>query len=118
QRRHETVLLQGVTGSGKTEIYLQAITETLTTGRQAIVLVPEISLTPQMVKRFKGRFGGQVAVLHSGLSSGERYDEWRKIRSGEVSVAIGARSAIFAPFPELGLVVIDEEHESSYKQDE
>lgn len=118
QRRHETVLLQGVTGSGKTEIYLQAITETLATGRQAIVLVPEISLTPQMVKRFKGRFGGQVAVLHSGLSSGERYDEWRKIRSGEVSVAIGARSAIFAPFPELGLVVIDEEHESSYKQDE
>ncbi|SMO47006.1 primosomal protein N' [Melghirimyces algeriensis] len=116
--RHETILLHGVTGSGKTEIYLQAITEVLNTGRQAIVLVPEISLTPQMVKRFKGRFGEKVAVLHSALSDGERYDEWRKIRSGEVEVAIGARSAIFAPFPHLGLVIIDEEHESSYKQEE
>ncbi|PTX61217.1 replication restart DNA helicase PriA [Melghirimyces profundicolus] len=116
--RHRTVLLHGVTGSGKTEIYLQAITETLNQGRQAIVLVPEISLTPQMVKRFKGRFGGRVAVLHSGLSHGERYDEWRKIRTGEVQVAIGARSAVFAPFPDLGLLVIDEEHENSYKQEE
>ncbi|GGA33080.1 primosomal protein N' [Kroppenstedtia guangzhouensis] len=115
---HRTLLLHGVTGSGKTEIYLQAITETLDSGRQAIVLVPEISLTPQMVRRFKGRFGDEVAVLHSGLSDGERFDEWRKIRSGEVKVAIGARSAVFAPFPRLGLVVIDEEHESSYKQEE
>lgn len=115
---HRTLLLQGVTGSGKTEIYLQAIRETLNSGRQAIVLVPEISLTPQMVRRFKGRFGDEVAVLHSGLSKGERFDEWRKIRSGDVKVAIGARSAIFAPFPRLGLVVLDEEHESSYKQEE
>ncbi|PRX40838.1 replication restart DNA helicase PriA [Planifilum fimeticola] len=116
--RHHRILLHGVTGSGKTEVYLQAIDETLKRGRQAIVLVPEISLTPQMVARFKGRFGPRVAVLHSGLSGGERFDEWRKIRSGEVQVAIGARSAIFAPFSNLGLIVIDEEHESSYKQEE
>ncbi len=116
--RHHRILLHGVTGSGKTEVYLQAIDETLKQGRQAIVLVPEISLTPQMVARFKGRFGPRVAVLHSGLSGGERFDEWRKIRSGEVQVAIGARSAIFAPFSNLGLIVIDEEHESSYKQEE
>jgi primosomal protein N' (replication factor Y) len=119
-RRHtyHPVLLHGVTGSGKTEVYLQAIEETLRLGREAIVLVPEISLTPQMVARFKGRFGEQVAVLHSGLSNGERYDEWRKIRSGRVKVAIGARSAVFAPFTDLGLIIIDEEHESSYKQEE
>ena len=113
-----TMLLQGVTGSGKTEVYLQVIAEALRQGREAIVLVPEISLTPQMVERFKGRFGDQVAVLHSRLSSGERYDEWRKIRLGEVKVAIGARSAIFAPFQQIGLIIIDEEHESSYKQEE
>ncbi|TCW37504.1 replication restart DNA helicase PriA [Laceyella sacchari] len=118
ERRYHSVLLQGVTGSGKTEVYLQAIAETLNQGREAIVLVPEISLTPQMVERFKGRFGDQVAVLHSGLSSGERFDEWRKIRRGEVKVAIGARSAIFAPFKQIGLIIIDEEHESSYKQEE
>ncbi len=118
EERHHRILLHGVTGSGKTEVYLQAIDETLKRGRQAIVLVPEISLTPQMVARFKGRFGPRVAVLHSGLSGGERFDEWRKIRSGEVQVAIGARSAIFAPFSNLGLIVIDEEHESSYKQEE
>jgi primosomal protein N' (replication factor Y) (superfamily II helicase) len=118
RREPRTVLLHGVTGSGKTEIYLQAITETLNKGRQAIVLVPEISLTPQMVRRFKGRFGDDVAVLHSGLSDGERYDEWRRIRSGEVRVAIGARSAVFAPFENIGLIIIDEEHESSYKQEE
>ncbi|WP_173222627.1 primosomal protein N' [Kroppenstedtia pulmonis] len=112
------ILLQGVTGSGKTEIYLQAITRALELNREAIVLVPEISLTPQMVARFKGRFGSRVAVMHSGLSDGERYDEWRKIRRGEVQVAIGARSAIFAPFSKLGLVIMDEEHESSYKQEE
>ncbi|MCS1351398.1 primosomal protein N' [Mechercharimyces sp. CAU 1602] len=116
--RTHSILLQGVTGSGKTEIYLQAIEQCLQQGREAIVLVPEISLTPQMVSRFKSRFGARVAVLHSGLSNGERYDEWRKIRAGEVEVAIGARSAIFAPFEKIGLVIIDEEHESSYQQEE
>lgn len=118
QEKFETFLLHGVTGSGKTEIYLQAISVVLTQGKEAIVLVPEISLTPQMVERFKGRFGNQVAVLHSRLSAGERYDEWRKIREGRVKVAIGARSALFAPFQRLGLIIIDEEHESSYKQEE
>jgi len=118
--KHETgiFLLHGVTGSGKTEVYLQAIQHCLEYGREAIVLVPEISLTPQMVERFKGRFGDAVAVLHSRLSSGERYDEWRKIREQRACVAIGARSAIFAPFKQLGLIIIDEEHESSYKQEE
>ncbi|MFC4100989.1 primosomal protein N' [Paenibacillus xanthanilyticus] len=111
-------LLHGVTGSGKTEVYLQAIEHCLNLGKQAIVLVPEISLTPQMVERFKGRFGHEVAVLHSRLSGGERYDEWRKIREKRARVAIGARSAIFAPFERLGLIIIDEEHESSYKQEE
>lgn len=115
---HETILLHGVTGSGKTEIYLQAIDRVIKEGKEAIVLVPEISLTPQMVSRFKGRFGSRVAVLHSGLSRGEKYDEWRKIQRFEVSVVVGARSAIFAPFTNLGLVIIDEEHESSYKQEE
>ncbi len=86
--------------------------------RQAIVLVPEISLTPQMVERFKGRFGDEVAVLHSRLSNGERYDEWRKIRERRARVAVGARSAVFAPFEKIGLIIIDEEHESSYKQEE
>ncbi|MDQ6420832.1 primosomal protein N' [Paenibacillus sp. LHD-117] len=113
-----TMLLHGVTGSGKTEVYLQSIQQCLDQERQAIVLVPEISLTPQMVERFKGRFGNAVAVLHSRLSSGERFDEWRKIRSGRAQVAIGARSAIFAPFERIGLIIIDEEHESSYKQEE
>lgn len=111
-------LLHGVTGSGKTEVYLQTIERCIALGRQAIVLVPEISLTPQMVERFKGRFGGKVAVMHSRLSTGERYDEWRKIREGRVQVAIGARSAVFAPFADLGLIVMDEEHETSYKQEE
>ncbi|CAM2820888.1 primosomal protein N' [Paenibacillus sediminis] len=111
-------LLHGVTGSGKTEIYLQTIERCLSLGRQAIVMVPEISLTPQMVERFKGRFGSRVAVLHSRLSGGERYDEWRKIREGKVQVAIGARSAVFAPFTNLGLIIMDEEHETSYKQEE
>ncbi|MHA6484594.1 primosomal protein N' [Paenibacillus sp. strain BS8-2] len=113
-----TMLLHGVTGSGKTEVYLQSIQLCLSQERQAIVLVPEISLTPQMVERFKGRFGDAVAVLHSRLSNGERFDEWRKIRSGRAQVAIGARSAIFAPFERIGLIIIDEEHESSYKQEE
>ncbi|NOU95220.1 primosomal protein N' [Paenibacillus sp. LMG 31456] len=116
--RHQVFLLQGVTGSGKTEVYLQSIQTCLDQGREAIVLVPEISLTPQMVERFKGRFGNLVAVLHSRLSHGERYDEWRKIMLKQVSVVIGARSAIFAPFTRIGLIIIDEEHESSYKQEE
>lgn len=114
----QVLLLHGVTGSGKTEVYMQSIQHCLELGKQAIVLVPEISLTPQMVERFKGRFGEAVAVLHSRLSNGERYDEWRKIRSRRVEVAIGARSAIFAPFERIGLIIIDEEHESSYKQEE
>ncbi|MBB5172132.1 primosomal protein N' [Texcoconibacillus texcoconensis] len=115
---HRTFLLRGVTGSGKTEVYLQAIEAVLQKGKEAIVLVPEISLTPQMVTRFKERFGSDVAVLHSGLSQGEKFDEWRKIRDQEVNVAVGARSAIFAPFTRLGMVIIDEEHETSYKQEE
>ncbi|WP_027408186.1 primosomal protein N' [Anoxybacteroides tepidamans] len=115
---HRVFLLYGVTGSGKTEVYMQAIEEVLKRGKQAIVLVPEISLTPQMVERFKGRFGSQVAVLHSGLSIGEKYDEWRKIHRKEVQLVVGARSAIFAPFDNLGMVIIDEEHEASYKQEE
>lgn len=115
---HEVFLLYGVTGSGKTEIYLQSIQEVIEKGQEAIVLVPEISLTPQMVNRFKGRFGNMVAVLHSGLSAGEKYDEWRKIQRKEVKVVVGARSAIFAPFENLGIIIIDEEHETSYKQEE
>ncbi|MBM4763982.1 primosomal protein N' [Bacillus sp. B15-48] len=118
ENRHEVFLLYGVTGSGKTEIYLQSIQKVLDKGQEAIVLVPEISLTPQMVKRFKQRFGNLVAVMHSGLSAGEKYDEWRKIQRKEVKVVVGARSAIFAPFENLGIVIIDEEHETSYKQEE
>ncbi|MGG6438815.1 primosomal protein N' [Saccharococcus caldoxylosilyticus] len=115
---HRVFLLYGVTGSGKTEVYMQAMEEVLRQGKEAIVLVPEISLTPQMVERFKGRFGSQVAVLHSGLSVGEKYDEWRKIHRKEVQLVVGARSAIFAPFENLGMIIIDEEHEASYKQEE
>ncbi|WP_442950426.1 replication restart helicase PriA [Paenibacillus sp. DMB20] len=118
QRRHGVFLLHGVTGSGKTEIYLQTIQRCLEQERQAVVLVPEISLTPQMVERFKGRFGDRVAVMHSRLSDGERYDEWRKIHEGRASVVVGARSAVFAPFGSLGLIIMDEEHETSYKQEE
>ena len=113
--RHETVVLFGVTGSGKTEVYLQAVEETLRYGKQAIVLVPEISLTPQTCSRFRRRFG-TVAVLHSHLTPAERHREWRKIAAGDVGVVVGARSAVFAPTPRLGLLVIDEEHESSFKQ--
>src|SRR5216110_1717048 len=115
------ILLHGVTGSGKTEIYLQAICAALDRGRTAIVLVPEISLTPQTVERFKGRFAeaqDAVAVLHSHLSEGERHDEWHKIHSGQARIVIGARSAVFAPLKNLGLIVVDEEHETSYKQEE
>lgn len=111
-------LLHGITGSGKTEIYLNIIEEVLKFGKEAIMLVPEISLTPMMVSRFKGRFGNKVALLHSGLSIGEKYDEWRKIIRQEVQVVVGARSAIFAPFTKLGIIIIDEEHTSSYKQED
>jgi primosomal protein N' (replication factor Y) (superfamily II helicase) len=113
--RHETIVLFGVTGSGKTEVYLQAVEETISYGRQAIVLVPEISLTPQTCDRFRARFG-TVAVLHSHLTPAERHGQWREIAAGRVNVVVGARSAIFAPAPRLGLIVIDEEHESSFKQ--
>jgi len=112
------VLLFGVTGSGKTEVYLQAIAHALQRGQGAIVLVPEIALTPQTVQRFASRFGARIAVLHSALSDGERYDEWHRIRSGEAVVVVGPRSAVFAPVRNLGLIVVDEEHEPSYKQDE
>lgn len=115
---HQVFVVHGVTGSGKTEIYLQAINDVILNGREAIVLVPEISLTPQMVKRFKARFGSNVAVLHSALSAGEKYDEWRKIHRKEVQVVVGARSAIFAPFENIGIIIMDEEHETSYKQEE
>ncbi|HFC9096381.1 TPA: primosomal protein N' [Enterococcus faecium] len=118
QQKDQVFLLEGITGSGKTEVYLQAIADVLSENKTAIMLVPEIVLTPQMVERFKGRFGESVAVLHSGLSQGEKYDEWRKIEREEAQVVVGARSAIFAPLKNIGLIIIDEEHESSYKQDE
>lgn len=115
--RHQTLLVHGVTGSGKTEVYMRAIAEVLQYGRQAIVLVPEISLTPQTRSRFESRFA-QVAVLHSHLSDAERHWHWERIARGEVSVVVGARSAVFAPTPRLGLIVIDEEHDTSFKQGE
>ncbi len=118
-KRHETVLIHGVTGSGKTELYLQVIERVIENGRKAILLVPEISLTPQTVNRFLRRFGpGTVAVLHSKLSSGQRYDEWMRAKRGEVSVIVGARSAVFAPFDDIGVIILDEEHESSYRSDQ
>jgi primosomal protein N' (replication factor Y) len=110
-------LLHGVTGSGKTEIYLRALAETVKLGKRGIVLVPEIALTPQTIERFASRFPGRVAVLHSRLSLGEQFDEWHRIRSGDFDAVIGSRSAVFAPQPELGLIIIDEEHEWTYKQD-
>ena len=116
-KEHPPFLLQGITGSGKTEVYLQIIQGALDMGKTAIVLVPEISLTPQMTERFIARFGDKVAILHSGLSNGEKYDEWRKVERGEAQVVVGARSAIFAPLKNLGVIIIDEEHEASYKQD-
>src|SRR5690606_22285846 len=109
-------LLRGVTGSGKTEVYLRAIEHVVRQGKQAVVLVPEIALTPQTVRRFTARFR-QVAVLHSGLSATQRHHYWRQISSGQAEVVVGARSAVFAPVPNPGIFVIDEEHESSYKQD-
>ncbi|MBQ0140309.1 MAG: primosomal protein N' [Kurthia sp.] len=117
-RQPTTFLLHGVTGSGKTEVYLQAIQNALNEGKESVVLVPEISLTPMMTERFRARFGELVAVMHSGLSQGEKYDEWRKIQRGEVKVVVGARSAIFAPFTNVGLIILDEEHESTYKQED
>ena len=110
-------LLHGVTGSGKTLVYIKLILNVLKEGKKAIVLVPEISLTPQTADTFRGYFGNKVAILHSGLSEGEKYDEWRRIERGEVSIAIGARSAVFAPFTNLGIIIVDEEHSASYKQD-
>ena len=113
----EQLLLHGVTGSGKTEVYLRAVGEALASGEGAIVLVPEIGLTPQIVSRFVDRFGDTVAVLHSRLSAGERHDEWARLRAGEARVCVGPRSAVFAPIDRLGLVVVDEEHDSSYKHE-
>lgn len=117
QGKRGRFLLHGVTGSGKTEVFMTAVKETLSLGRSAIILVPEIALTPQMVSWFRGRFGPVAAVIHSRLSPGERYDEWRRIRRGDARVVIGARSAIFAPAKDLGLIVVDEEHESTYFSD-
>lgn len=116
--RQPVFLLFGVTGSGKTEVYLQALSRVIATGRQGICLIPEIALTRQTVERFAGRFPGRVALLHSGLSPGERFDEWQRIAGGDADIAIGPRSALFAPLPNLGLIIIDEEHEWTYKQDD
>lgn len=117
-KKKQTFLLEGVTGSGKTEVYLRAIAQALALHKTALMLVPEISLTPQMVARVTARFGQDVAVLHSGLSAGEKYDEWRRIKLGEAQVVVGARSAVFAPLTNIGVIIIDEEHESSYKQED
>ncbi|MBI4744200.1 MAG: primosomal protein N' [Actinobacteria bacterium] len=116
ENKSDVFLLEGVTGSGKTEVYLRAIEEVLRLGKTAIVLVPEIILTPQTIERFKSRFGETVAILHSHLTAGQRFDQWMGIRKGEYKVVIGVRSAVFAPLENLGLIVVDEEHESSYKQ--
>ncbi len=118
QEEYQTFLLHGVTGSGKTEVYLHAVKTALEKGKQCLILVPEISLTPQLVNRFRTRFGDLIAVLHSGMDEGERFDEWSKMLSGEVAIAIGARSAVFSPLENIGLIVVDEEHDSSYKQED
>ena len=118
ENHHEVFLLEGVTGSGKTEVYMQAMAETLKLGKTGIVIVPEVALTKQIIDRFIVRFGrDKVAVMHSKMTAGERYDQWQKIRQGKVPIVIGARSALFAPLENIGLIVIDEEHESSYKSD-
>ncbi|MFT8848276.1 MAG: primosomal protein N' [Leuconostoc pseudomesenteroides] len=114
--RFAPFLLEGITGSGKTEVYLQVAQHVLKQGKTVLFLVPEIALTPQMVRRVKSRFGEQTAVLHSGLSDGERYDEWRRIERGDVQIVVGARSAVFAPLDNLGVIIVDEEHETTYKQ--
>ena len=116
-RTADNLLLHGVTGSGKTEVFLQAAQQCMQMDRNVIILVPEIALTPQMVERFVSRFGDEVALLHSGLSMGERYDQWRRIREGRVKLVVGARSAVFAPFDNIGLIVVDEEHENSYRSE-
>ena len=118
ERRFQAALLHGVTGSGKTEIYLRLTAEMRAAGRSALVLVPEIGLTPALAGAFRAWFGDRVAIQHSGLSDGERYDQWRRIRRGAVDVVVGTRSAVFAPLAALGLIVVDEEHDGSYKQDE
>jgi len=115
---HAAFVLHGVTGSGKTEVYLRAVEQARVTGRQSIFLVPEIALTPQLLGRVRSRFGDGVAVLHSGLSPAERAQQWRKVRSGEVALCVGARSAVFSPFPSVGLIVVDEEHDAAYKQED
>lgn len=117
RQKQDVFLLKGITGSGKTEIYLQMVDHVLSKGREAIILVPEIALTPMMVSRFKDRFKENVAVLHSGLTETQKFDQWIKIKEGRVKVVVGARSAVFAPFKNLGVIVIDEEHEGTYKQD-
>jgi len=117
-RAHSAFVLHGVTGSGKTEVYLRAVEQVRATGRQAIFLVPEIALTPQLLGRVRSRFRDGVAVLHSGLSPAERAAQWRKVRAGEVFLCVGARSAIFSPFPSTGLIVVDEEHDAAYKQED
>lgn len=114
--QYQPFLLEGITGSGKTEVYLQAAQHVFDKGQTVLFLVPEIALTPQMVRRVKSRFGAQTAVLHSGLSDGERYDEWRRIERVDVKIVVGARSAVFAPLTNLGLIIVDEEHETTYKQ--
>ncbi|MGK5091641.1 primosomal protein N' [Deltaproteobacteria bacterium TL4] len=118
QGQYQTFLLNGVTGSGKTEVYLHAVRAALEQGKTSLILVPEIALTPQLVNHFRSRFGDQVAVLHSGMDDGERFDEWTKIHQGDAPIVVGARSAIFAPLENIGLIVVDEEHDSSYKQEE
>jgi primosomal protein N' (replication factor Y) len=116
--RFQTFLLHGVTGSGKTEVYLRAMEETRALGRRSLILIPEISLTPQLIDRLNGRFPGRVGILHSGLTEAQRWAHWWSIVRGEVDVVVGARSAVFAPLPDLGLIVVDEEHDPSYKQEE
>lgn len=117
ENRSDIFLLYGITGSGKTEVYLQVIDEVIKQGKKAIMLIPEIALTPQTVNRFVGRFGDTVGVLHSKLSKGEKYDQWRKAKEGKISIMIGPRSAIFAPFDNIGIIILDEEHETSYKSE-
>ncbi|MBQ7976909.1 MAG: primosomal protein N' [Clostridia bacterium] len=117
RREQETFLLHGVTGSGKTEVYMSCIKRVTDMGRKAIVLVPEISLTPQTVNRFRARFGDRIAVMHSALSAGERFDQWRKIRDGGADIVIGARSAVFAPLDDIGIIILDEEHSETYKSE-
>lgn len=116
--RDKVFLIKGVTGSGKTEVYMHLVKNIIDKGKDAIILVPEISLTPQMVERFKGRFGSKITIYHSRLSDGEKQDEWQRVKNGEVKIAIGARSALFMPFNNLGLIIIDEEHEASYKSEQ